>query len=718
MSQPDKTELLRAMSNPSSVAIIGASNSPGKLQSRPMRFMKQHGYSGTIYPINPTHQRILDEPAYASIESVEADIDHAYILLDTDAAIAALHDCARAGVKVVSLLADGFAEAGPAGMARQEKVAAIAREAGILLIGPNSTGLVDTRSGFSCTTNAAFATESLPTGRLAVLSQSGSLIGSIFSRGAARGLAFSTLISVGNEAASGVGEIGSLLLEDPGTDAVLLFMETIRQPERLSAFARRAHDLGKPVVCYMIGRSTEGQNLSVSHTGAMTGSAKAIASYLRAIGIEQVENFETLLESPAALIKTPMPAERPRTVTVVSTTGGGGAMVIDRLSERGAAITGCSPASRDHLTAKNIPLGHGKLIDVTLAGARYEIMKEVVSTLASDPTTGVLVVAIGSSAQFQPELAVSPIIDAVAELREHTQTTPPAPVLAFPLPQADQSLQLLANAGIPAFRTLESCAESISMVLNPARPQIDPLPPALPAQVIERLDSSLANAGQNSLLLNEVESGQVFAALGIEAPPQRVIELEDALPECDLPAFPIVAKLVSNDLPHKSDAGALALNLQSVGDLATAISAMKSAVSQSHPDVRLQAVLVQTMQSGVAEMLVGLSRDPLVGPVVTVGFGGTATEIYQDAVCRPAPVSARVAQVMLTELRGYPLLDGYRGAAPADQSALINAIVAVSTLARHPAISEAEINPLLVRQDGHGVVLLDALIKLEKQGES
>ncbi len=717
MTQTGNAELLRIMTNPASVALIGASGSAGKLQSRPMRFMQQHGFRGQIYPVNPGHGRIFDQTAYPDLDAIDAPIEHAYILLNTDAAIAALQACADAGVKVVSMLADGFAEAGPQGVARQQRVAAIAREAGILLIGPNSTGLVDTRSGFSCTTNAAFASERLAVGRLAVLSQSGSLIGSIYSRGTARGIDFSTLVSVGNEAACSLGETGSLIVGDPGCDAIVLFMETIRNPDALAAFAKRAHELGKPVVCYMIGRSSEGQQLSVSHTGAMTGSTMAVGSFLRAAGIEQVRHFESLLEAPAALIETRLPAHRPRTATVLTTTGGGGAMVVDRLSEQGIGIAGCPADARTHLENQSIPLGRGKLIDVTLAGARYDIMKEVVTTLAGNPEIGVLIVAIGSSAQFQPELAVKPIIDAIAALRARSPSEEIAPVLAFPLPQADQSLQLLSEAGIPSFRTLDSCVESVAMLMARAMPELcDNRPPDSPrlGELLHAMAASPStNPSTNPRVLNEVQSARLFAGLGIRQPPHLVIGIDDKVPDTGLPDFPVVAKLISSELPHKSDAGALVMNLTTPAELRAAIDVMKARVRTRQPGINLQGVLIQSQMSGVAEMLVGFSRDPLVGPVITVGFGGTATEIYQDVVCHPAPVSITVARRLLTELRAFPLLDGFRGSPPADQAALVEAIVAISSLSHVRAICEAEINPLLVGRQGEGVTMLDALLTLQ-----
>lgn len=689
-------DLLAALIAPRSVALIGASASEDKLTARPLTFLRRHGFAGQIFPVNPVRPSVMGLPAFATVSEIPAPVDHAYILLEAGPAITALEDCARAGVKVVSILADGFAEAGEAGRALQDRLAAIARDAGILLVGPNSTGVVATASGFSCTTNAAFRADKLEVGRLAVLSQSGSMIGTILSRGQARGAAFSTLISVGNEAAAGIGELGQLLLNDPATDGFLLFLETIRNRAALTEFSRAAAELGKPVVAYMIGKSDEGQALSVSHTGALTGSARAVSAFLRDIGIHEVEQFETLIDAPRVLSRLQPGSGRPRAVTVVSTTGGGGAMVVDQISARGVPIAGCSAAAREHLTTQGIALGHGKLVDVTLAGTNYATMKQVVSTLLADPETGVLLVAIGSSARFNPDLAVRPIVDALAEAGPKA-----APLLAFPLPDAPESLSMLEAGGIPAFRNVETCAETVAMLLNPPSARAC-TPPRLSDHVFALVESAAPG------VMNEVDSGAVFAALGASRPAQIVLAPAQALPE-DLPFnFPVVAKVISADLPHKTEAGAIRINIPDRAALQEAIAQMQAAAEAHHPGYRQDGVLVQQMRRGLGEALIGFTRDALVGPVITVGMGGVMTEIYRDTAVRCAPVSVETAHEMLSEVKGFALFRGFRGKPLGDLDALAQTVAAISSLALCDLVEEAEINPVLIEENG--VVLLDALI--------
>lgn len=574
----------------------------------------------------------------------------------------------------------------------------------MLLIGPNSTGVVSTASGFVCTTNAAFATPRITRGDTAVLSQSGSVIGALLSRGQKRGLGFSTLVSLGNEAQSDVGRLGRLLLDDPATGAFQLFLETIRDAEALDEFARGAAARGKPVVAYMIGFSEEGRQLAVSHTGALTGGREAVSAFLREIGVHEAQQFDTLIEAPRALSRSRPSAARPRRATVISTTGGGGAMVIDQLAARGVEIGAISPAARAELSARGIPLGHGKLVDVTLAGTRYDTMKAVVERLIRDPETGILVVTVGSSAQFNPELAVAPIVDAVREAPADA-----APVVGFPLPHAPESLALLEAAGVPNFRTLETCAETVALMLRPppAAPARRPAPP--PAPLVERLDTLPAG------VQSETVSGALFEALGLRRPAGLVLGPDEAPPEDPDLAFPLVAKLVSPDLPHKSEAGVVALGLADRPALVAAIERMRAAAEAHSPGFRLEGVLVQEMRPGLGEAIVGLTRDPLVGPVVTVGAGGVMTEIYRDSAVRPAPVSPESAREMVAQVKGFAPLRGYRGHPPGDLEALARAVAALSRLALHPRVEEAEINPMAILEPGAGVVMLDALIRLKEE---
>jgi acyl-CoA synthetase (NDP forming) len=689
---------LQALISPRTVALIGASENTNKLTARPMSFLKSHGFTGDIFPVNPNHDMINGSRAYKSVEDIPAKIDFAYIMVGTAHVISALEDCARAKVKVVSILADGFSEKNEAGRRLQAKVVEIAKEAGIFLLGPNSMGVVDTRSRFSCTTNAAFRTGQLESGRYAVISQSGSLIGTLLSRGNERGVNFCTYISVGNEACVGVGDIGSLLLNDNHIQGFILFLETVRDPTGLAQFARRAFTEGKPVIAYMVGQSDEAQALAVSHTGAMVGNIQAIKAYFKSVGISQVEQFDAILEAPAVLDLRNQIQKRSKKVTVVSTTGGGGAMVIDQLALRGVEIAPCPETVRASLSAKNISIGTSKLVDVTLAGTKYEVMKAVISEIIEHEDTGIVLVAIGSSAQFNPDLAVSPIIDAV-----EMASSKAAPVLGFPLPHAISSMQKLEASGVPTFRTVESCADCVSLLTrnSPPTPIVE--------QRLEPSSSALISSA-NSGTLNEIESSTILRSLGLRYPNQYKVATNADLSSMRL-KYPVVAKLVSRDLVHKTEMGAIRTDIQNKFELKDAISEMLENLSKSHIDIKVDEVLVQEMENGVGEALIGFTRDPVVGPIVTVAAGGILAEVYKDYSVHPAPVSIETAQQMIQNILGFEPMRGYRGMPKGDLDALAKCISLVSKLALNSDIAEAEINPIIVKREGCGATCVDALVR-------
>ena len=448
--------LNEALFSPRTVALVGASGDASKNTARPQRFLRKHGYTGTILPINPGRPEILGEPAYATLADAPGPIDHVFIMTPAPTVLGLVRECVRLKVPAATIFSDGFAERGEEGRRLQDEIVAVARAGGTRLLGPNAIGIIDTHAGSALTCNATFENDLLIRGNLGIVSQSGSMMGSVMSRAQARGFGFSRLVSVGNECDIGVGELVSLMVDDPNTHAILLFLETFRDAPVLAAAARRANDAGKPVVVYKLGKSDIGRELAASHTGAMTGSDDAAQAFFRAHGIVRVHTLEGLLETAQLMVRFP-PSLRARSghparrrVSVVTTTGGGAATVVDQLGLLGIEIAPPTDAVIDSLAAKNIHVGHSPMIDLTLAGTKKEIYSAVLDALlASDECDAVLAV-VGSSAQFHPQLAVEPIVGA----------RPTKPLLAFMAPAADTSLGLCHAGGVPVYQTLLSGATS------------------------------------------------------------------------------------------------------------------------------------------------------------------------------------------------------------------------------------------------------------------
>ena len=653
------TMLSNALFTPRRIALVGASSDPARITARAQLYLRRHGFTGELFPVNPRAATVLDEPAWPSLRDIPVAIDLAYVLVGTRHVEAAIADCAARGVKVACVLADGFAETGPDGVALQRRIVETARAGGVRLLGPNSMGVINLPARMACSVNAVLEADALPPGRWSLVSHSGSMMGTIASRAAGRGCGFAKMVGTGNEADLTAGEIAELLVDDPDTDAILLFLETIRRPELFEQAARRAHAAGKPIVAYKLGRSEAAAKLAATHTGALAGSDAAADAFFRAIGIVRVDQIETLLEIPPLLLGRRPPVAPRRAVRIVTTTGGGGAMVVDRL--------GLADIATAHM------------LDTTLAGANREFVADALNAARDAEDADIAIAVIGSSAQFRPQEGVAGVIAATGR----------HPICAFLVPQAEAALRLLNAAGIAAFRTPEACADAVRAYLDWRAPR-----PALEAGDVAAAAGLLARAD------DEPGARAVFAALGVADGARRIDP--DAPPNL---AYPVALKAVSAAIQHKTEAGAVALNVADPRALRAAAAAMRARLGE-----RISGFIAQPMAKGVAEAILGYRRDPLVGPIVALGAGGVLAEVYRDVVLRLAPVSQAEAMAMIAEVKGLAPARGYRGMPKGDLAALARAVAAVSRLAALAEVSEAEINPLIVLPEGQGVVMADALL--------
>jgi acetate---CoA ligase (ADP-forming) len=714
--------LREALFAPQSVAIVGQSNDISKTAGRPLKFLLQMGYAGRIYPINPGRDTVLGQRAWPSLKALPEAPDHAYVVTPTDAAIDAVAECGKLGVKVATVLADGFTEAGELGDRRVARLRDICALTGIRVVGPSSLGIVDLRTRAMLTANAAFDEPELPAGRIFAASHSGSMIGSLLSRGKARGLGFAGLVSVGNEVDLSLGEICEATLDDPGIDGYMLFLETMRNADALRRFAIAASRRGKPVLAYKLGRSEAARELAVSHTGALAGEDDVAGAFLADCGIARVDTLDGLIEGLPLLARMPPPpcpppqspsktgvnalslgegkgGSRRGAVGVVTTTGGGATMVVDPLSSRGIAIAPPSADTLARLQAAGIDVKPARIVDVTLAGTRYDVMKATLDILTTAPEYDLILAVIGSSARFHPELAVKPIVDCAGAAK---------PLAACLVPDAPAALAMLSEAGVPGFRTPEACADAIAAALRQRAPRPPPYPPP---QAGEGKEGGAARpAAGSGRILDELEAGTLIERLGIPRAPAVMLDAgitrAPALPF----SYPVVVKALSGEITHKTEAGGVVLGVADGDALLAAIKQVRANVAQRQPDTQVLRVLVQPMVAGIGEALIGYRVDPAAGPLVMVAAGGILAEIYRDRSLRLAPVDVAIAKEMIAEVRAFAALAGFRGRPKGDLNALAQAIVTLSRLAEDPSIAEAEINPLIVRSDG--VVAVDALVKL------
>jgi len=710
-----------------------------------LKFLRQAGYAGRIYPVNARRAEVLGERAWPSVEALPEVPEHAHVVAPIDAAMEAIEACGRAGVAVATVLTDGFAEVGEAGRARETWLREIVATTGMRIVGPSSLGIVNLRNGTLLTANAAFDEPDLPAGRIFAASHSGGMIGTLLSRGKACGIGFAGLVSVGNEVDVSLGEICDAVLGDPDIDGYLLFLETLRHADELRAFAQRAAAAGKPILAYKLGRSAQARELAVTHTGALAGEDDVADAFFRDCGIARVETLSALIEGLPLLARVPARRERRNPcAAVVTTTAGGAAMVVDPLASRGVDVDAPSEATYARFEAAGIKVSRSRLIDLTLAGARYEVMKAALDILTTAPEFDLVVIVVGSSARFYPELAVQPIIDSASSDK---------PIAVFLVPEAPRARAALGKAGVANFYTPEACADAVAAVLARRGPRLTPPPTEVgPARLrsvdmvaepsqqrgsaggrsaakrpggggsasafsatprhptpdhLRWSDPSPPGEGGPTRTLDELEGYALLDRLGIPRAPSVALDI-NIVHAPTLPfEYPVVLKALSSAITHKSDMGGVMLGIADATALVAAIAAMRMRLPQ------VRRVLVQPMIAGIGEVLIGYRVDPDVGPLVLVAAGGIYTEIYRDRSLRLAPVDTETAVEMIAEVRGLKLLTGYRGKPAGDIAALAQAIAALSRLAADPAVVEAEVNPLIVRPQGEGVVAVDAVVRIK-----
>lgn len=686
MTSDNDSRLAQALLHPASVALYGASDDVGKMGGRPVQFLQRSGFAGRIYPINPRRDEIQGLKAWPSLQSLPEVPDQVFVLTPTETVIPAVRECAALGVRVVTILASGFSESGHEGAQREEELRAIARETGIRILGPSSLGVVNPRTGLVLTANAAFAEPDIPPGKVFVASHSGSMIGALVSRGKARGVGFAGLVSVGSEVDLNMGEICAATLDDPGIEGYLLFLESLRHGPELRAFARAAQRAGKPVIAYKLGRSAAAAEMATTHTGAIAGEDDIADAFLKDMGVARVGVLEALLETFPLARRIPL-ASAPKRVGVVTTTGGGAAMAVEQLGIRGVVVEPPSNETLRRLEQAGLPCTPGRVLDMTLAGTKYETMKGTLDILLTAPEFDLVLAVVGSSARFQPQLAVKPIVECA--------DGSPKPLAAMLVPDAPEALAALTAAGVPCFRTPEACGDAIAAVLARRPPGQEPVLPAPgPAQT-----------------LSEADAYGVLDELGVPHAPVALRRFGEAPPPLPF-AYPVVAKVCSAEIPHKTEVGGVLLNIGSSEELAEAMTTLRRNLDERAPQAACDTVLVQPMQKGLAEVLVGYRVDADAGPIVMLAAGGIWAEVAKDRSIRLAPVTVETAREMVAEVKALKPLTGLRGKARGDLEALAHTVSALSQLALKPAmrIAEAEVNPLLILPEGQGVMAVDALV--------
>lgn len=699
-AKPEVGQGLQALFNPRAIAIVGASDDVTKVGGRPLQFLLRYGYAGAVYPVNPKAEQVQGVPAHAELAALPEPPDLAVIAVPPQAVLQAVKDCAARGVQAAVVLSAGFSEMGEAGRLLQQQIGAVARASGLRVVGPNCLGAIGVPERSIATFSVALEAGFPQAGPVGIVSQSGNLGSYTLRMAGERGLGISRLLTTGNECDVDIADAIAALAADDGTRVILCCMETCRDGDRLRRAMALARAAGKPLVVLKVGVSAAGSAAAASHTGALAGSDAVFDAVLREGGALRVPSLELLLDLGHALaVLGPgrLPAG-PR-VAVLTASGGFGVLLADAASAQGLVLPALSATTQDRILTA-VPLASpANPVDMTAqVSSRPEVLAQVLAAVAADP--GCDAILLQSANAFHMPRLRDVFLAAMAQVR---QAHPDKLLLLCAHAPPEVRTQLDAM-GCPVVQSIDAACATLAALVRLRAGQQRPSPPQVPAAPQPLAARAFAT---------EASAKAALADAGVPVLPELLASGRDeALAAARRIGFPVVLKIVSPDIAHKTEVGGVVVGLQDEAQLAEAHDALLARVAERAPQARIGGVLVARMAPAGTELILGSKYDAVFGPMVMVGLGGIFAEVLQDVALRPAPVDEAQALQMLRSLKAFALLDGARGRPRADLDAAARAVAALSRFAaRHAAdVAEIDINPLVVLAAGQGAFALDALL--------
>lgn len=680
--------------NPRSIAMIGASADAGRIGGMPLDLLTRFGYAGGIYPVNPKYQEVFGRRCWPDIESLPEPVDLAVLAIAAADVTPMLRRCHAKGVRAAIVYAAGFAEAGGEGARLQDELEAFVAESGMAVAGPNCMGFANLNTQAYTAFASVFKTAPAQTGpgKVSLLTQSGNVCAAVYAIARRLDLPFSHFINTGNEACLDFSQYLEYLAADPQTEFVLGYIEQLRDGDRFKRACRELERQGKLLIALKAGTTDKGAQAVQSHTSALAGDRRVYGAAFRQLNVIEATDFAQMAH--LASLATLRHRTAGKRVAVLTMSGALGAILADKFIGAGLDLPDLPPELQAVL--------RGGIPDYGMVGNPVDVTGNVVNdpafvhtVLEALATTD----AIDAVVVYAPGYMLDRMADALTDVSRRHQRL----FVAIDTGLA-QSRAALRDAEVAVFEDLGLAVAALAPYLLwceargvkriAAAPQLDaPAVPALPC--------------------NEADARGYVAAFGL--PQARVnvaANADDTVAQARAAGYPVALKVLSADIAHKTEAGGVALNLSDDDAVRRAYGEVTRAAAAAQPGARIDGVMVQKMERGVAEIIVGATRDPVFGPVLTVGLGGVLTELYQDTSHRLLPVDEDIALQMLRELKAYALLDGYRGKPRADVAAACRSIVAVGNalLAAPAHVAEIEVNPLLIKEAGQGVAVLDALI--------
>ncbi|MVW70987.1 acetate--CoA ligase family protein [Bordetella sp. 15P40C-2] len=709
---PQPRSRLASILNAQSVAVVGASADASKISGRPLAYMLRSGYRGKLYPVNPSRSEVQGLTCYPSLAAIGQPVDLAIIGTASAHVEGIVREGIAAGVKAFVVFSSGFAELGTEGRAMQERLSALAREHGVAVVGPNCLGVINGHTGLIASFTTALETTPLRSGRFSFVSQSGALGAYWLDIVLRSGIGAGQWITTGNEGDVDAAEAVDYLVTDPNTEVIGVYIEDMRRPEAFRQALQRAARAGKPVIAIKSGRSQAGAAAAASHTGALAGDDALYDACLNQYGALRVDSLTEMMDAARIFLHRATPLGR--RLAVMSVSGGAGVLIADACESLGLSLPSLEAPTVQALTpvlpafvhpANPLDITGNVLQDTAVIGGAFR-------ALAADPGIDGIVLFIGMMHSIA-DVFVRELSDARRDIR--------CPIIVVWVGALDESIQALESHGIPVFLDIPQAMRAIAQSLQAREAQrAASALPAIPAPVARRGAGEAISEWEGKQWLGQCEAialprgrlwvdGEFRTAdvppLPVGADAASSVRTAGAESSMELP-YPLVAKLQSRQLLHKSDAGGVILPIRDAAALQTALQRLGD--TGRNLGVPVQGVLVEEMVPFDHELLVGLRVDDRFGPVLTLARGGVEAELWPDVVTRLMPLSATDIEKMLRGLRIARLLDGYRGKPPADIPAIARRIAQLCDWFVQQPIKELEINPLAVK--GSDVWALDALV--------
>ncbi len=701
--------MLDSLFKPESIAIIGASRSPAKLGYSILSNLQRSEFGGTIYPINPGADEILGYKTYPSLDQIPEPVDLAVIVVPAKYVLDALESCAKNKVKSVIIISAGFRETGGEGLSLERKMAELAEKYNMPIVGPNCVGVLDTFAPY----NLTFATERMPRqGKMAFMSQSGALCVGILDVALAQSIGFSTFVSLGNKAHLNELDFLRAWTNDDNSNVLLAYLEGIADGERFIAETREITKK-KPVIAIKSGVTSGGSRAVSSHTGTLAGSERAYEAAFKQAGVIRATSISELLDIGIAFARQPLP--KGKNIGIITNAGGLGIMATDALEKDGLRLAGLSPETQESLR-QILPDAASVLNPIDVLGdARSDRYKAALDAALADENVDAVLVILTPQTMTDVDNIAHMLADASESLPAERQK----PIIAcFVGEDSLRKAQLIfSDRQIPSYPTPERAAVVVRSMVAQSEWVRKPLPNfenfEVDKEIVAKIFAKVRAEGR--VQIGDAESRDILTAYGIRIPQSKLCATaEEAVAFADKIGYPIVMKIASPDILHKTDVGGVRVGLETPNDVRDAFDLMVYRAQKYQPNAQIWGCLVQEMLRGGKEVITGMNRDPQFGPLVMFGLGGIYVEVLKDVSFRVAPFDRTDATAMIQEIRSYGLLRGVRGEAPADLDAAVDVLLRLSQLVTDfPEIVEMDINPLMVFEQGRGAVGVDMRLILQ-----